>query len=185
VGFLLKLIPGGKTARLLLLGGLVVAGLWAYHWVNSFVNRINTASFETRTVNLALTQSADERYTALDVSNIWPGANIYTGLDVGNSGDATLRYSMASTPSGDSGLDTDLQVSIAAVQDGSCNAAAFASGMLLEREKGGLASAVIAGRPLAAGATDYLCFHLRLPVSVPRRIVDRDAQATLNFTAQQ
>jgi hypothetical protein len=185
VGFLLKLIPGGKTARLLLLGGVAVLGFWAYHWVSSFVHRIDTASFETSTVSLALTQAGEEGYTALDINNVWPGANIYTGMDVDNSGGAAFRYSMVSTASGDSGLDGDLRVSIAAVQDGSCDASAFASGMLLEGERAGLSSAAIAHRPLAAGATDYLCFHVRLPLTVPRKILARDAQTTLNFTAQQ
>ena len=185
MGFLLKLIPGGKAARLVLLAAMVVGGYLAYRWVSSFVNRINTASFETPAVSLALNQTADAGYTALDISNIWPGANIYTGLNVANTGGAGFRYSMVSTPSGDGGLDADLRVSIAAVQNGGCNAAAFAGGMLLERERAGLGSAALAGRPLAAGATDYLCFHIRLPLTLPRRILDRDAQATLNFTAQQ
>jgi hypothetical protein len=187
VRFILKLIPGGNQARLVL-GVVVLVGIaWVVHAVQGFFHRYNSASFSTGTVDLALSTQggSQDQLTAMSLSGMQPGADVYLGLSVVNTGSAGFRYNMIATPSGDGSLGKDLKIGVAAVPDSGCGASAYAAGTPLLRDVAGLSSASFTGRSLAASTTDYLCFHVELPSGFPSSLQGKSAQATLDFTAQQ
>lgn len=181
--FILKLIPGGKEARLVL-GVVVLAGIaWAVHAALGFFHRYSSASFSAGTVDLAL--STQDQLTDLSLSGMQPGADVYLGLSVVNTGGTGFRYNMIATPSGDGSLDKDLKIGVATVPDSGCGSSAYTAGTALLRDVAGLSSASFTGRSLAASTTDYLCFHVKLPWGFPASLQGKSAQATLDFTAQQ
>jgi hypothetical protein len=185
VSFILKLIPGGKKARLAL-GIVILAGIsWVVHFVYTLYKTTNSVAVSPATVGLALNSPDDqEAYTALNLTSMQPGADEYAGVTVANTGSADFWFNMASTPSGDGSLGKDLLVGIAAVPVGSCSSSGYASGTFLHRDSRGLVNAAIGWQPLAAGDSEYLCFHVRLPPSLPKSIQGSSAQDTLNFTAR-
>jgi hypothetical protein len=183
VRFLLKL-----PRRALLLSGavLVVVILWGVHMGLGWLHRVNSASFTLATVGLTVNNDAgSDEYTALNLTSVIPGASLYTGLTVANTGSSGFRYSMSTTASGNAQLASSVRISIAAVPVGGCNSSAFASGTVLFSEARGLPSASIGARLLSAGTSEYLCFHVRLPLGMPNSLQGDSAQATFNFTAQQ
>ena len=181
--FLLKL----PRRALLLVGAVViVALLWGVHLGLAWLHRVNSAAFSPATVGLTIdNQTGADQYTALNLTSVMPGASLYTGLTVANVGSSDFEYSMSTTASGDAKLASSVRISIAAVPAGGCGSSAFASGTALFREARGLPSASISGRLLAAGSSEYLCFHVRLPPGLPSSLQGDSAQATFNFTAQQ
>jgi hypothetical protein len=183
VRFLLKL-----PRRTLLLSGVafVVVILWGVHVGLGWLHRVNSASFTPATVTLTTNnETGADEYTALNLTNVIPGASLYTGLTVANTGSGDFRYSMSTTASGNAQLASSVRISIATVPAGACNSSAFSGGTVLFSEARGLPSASIGIRPLAAGSSEYLCFHVRLPLGVPNSLQGDSAQATFNFTAQQ
>jgi hypothetical protein len=184
VKFVLGLLGGLKGK--LIIGALVLAlGWWGVHKGVAMFRSVNTASFTTSAVSLTLDSgTGGERYSALDMSHLAPGADLYVGLSVDNSGSSGMRYGMVTTPSGDGVLAKDLRIGVAAVSGG-CDAGAYAAGTRLYGEGQGLAGAVFTGRPLSPGAADHLCFHLKLPVTLPQSLQLESADATFDFTAQQ
>jgi len=114
-----------------------------------------------------------------------PGADDYVGVTVANTGTTDFSFSMSSTPSGDGTLDRDLKIGVAVVPAGGCTSSGYAAGTPLYRDARGLSGATVRAQPLAAGDSEYLCFHVQLPMAVPQSILGRSAQDTLNFTAQQ
>lgn len=184
--FVLKLIPGGKEARLVLGVAVLVVIAWAVHTVLGLFHRYDSAVFSTGTVDLAVnTQTGEEQITAMSLSGMRPGADVYLGLSVVNTGSTGFRYSMTATPSGDGSLGEDLRIGVAAVPDGGCGSSAYAAGTVLLRDVGGLSRAAFTGRSLASSTTDFLCFHVKLPWGFPVSLQGKSAEATLDFTAQQ
>jgi hypothetical protein len=183
VRFLLKL---PRRALLLSAGVLLVVVLWGVHVGLGWLHRVNSASFTPASVGLTVDSGtgADE-YTALNLTSVIPGASLYAGLTVANTGSSDFRYSMSTTASGNATLASSVRISIAAVPAGGCNSSAFSSGTMLFSEARGLPSASIGAQPLAAGSSEYLCFHVQLPVGMPNSLQGDSAQATFNFTAQQ
>ena len=186
MSFILKLIPGGKTARLVL-GIALLAGIsWGVHFVYTWYQRTNSVAVSPATVGLALNSpDGEEAFTALSLTSMQPGADDYVGVTVANTGTADFSFSMSSTPSGDGTLDRDLKIGVAVVPAGGCTSSGYAAGTPLYRDARGLSGATVRAQPLAAGDSEYLCFHVQLPVAVPQSILGRSAQDTLNFTAQQ
>jgi hypothetical protein len=185
VSFLLKLIPGGKTARIALAVAVLAGTSWCVHYVWNRYQHLNTVTVSPATVGLALNSPDDEEaITSVSLADMQPGANAFVGVTVANTGGADFWFTMSSTASGDGGLDKDVRVGVAAVPAGSCDASGYASGTLLYREARGLSGASVRAQPLAAGDSEYLCFHLQVPLAVPAGISGRSAQDTLDFTAQ-
>jgi hypothetical protein len=186
VSFLLKLIPGGKTARLVL-GVALIAGIsWVIHFVYTWYTSTNSVTVSPATVGLAVNSAdGEEGYTALTMTGMQPGANAYVGVTVANTGTADFWFTMSSTASGDGSLDRDLKIGVAVVPVGNCTSLGYAAGTSLEHDTRGLSRASIKAQPLAAGDSEYLCFHVALPLALPKSILGRSAQATLNFTAEQ
>jgi hypothetical protein len=185
VNFLRKLIPGGKKPRLILAGSLLVFVLWLVHGAKGMFGQGDTVSFSTPTVSLALdSPTGEEAYTALSLSNMVPGGDVYLGLTVTNTGAAGFRYSMSSTASGDGTLAKDLWIGIAVTDGTGCSSSDYSSGVPLMSDKAGLSQAVISGESLAASDSEYLCFHIRLPPGSPASAQAMSAQTTLDFTAE-
>jgi hypothetical protein len=186
VSFILKLIPGGKTARLALGVALLAGIFWVVHWGYNLYRTTNSVTVSPATVGLALNSPDDEEvYSALTLTSMQPGANAYVGVTVANTGTSDFYFAMSSTVSGDGALDSDARIGVAAVAAGSCTSSGYASGTSLHRDARGLSAASVGGQPLAAGDSEYLCFHIQLPLAVPKSIQGRSAQDTLDFTAQQ
>jgi hypothetical protein len=185
VSFLLKLIPGGKTARLALAVALLAVISWGVHYVWNRYRHLNTVTVSPATVGLALNSPDDEEaITSVSLANMQPGANAFVGVTVANTGSADFRFTMSSTASGDGGLDKDVRIGVASVPAGGCNSSGFAAGTMLYRQARGLSGASVRAQPLAAGDSEYLCFDIQLPLAVPANVFGRSAQDTLDFTAQ-
>ena len=144
---------------------------------------VNTASFSIANVNLTVDgDTGNEDYSALDLTNLVPGANIYMGLTVTDTGTSDFRYGMVTTSSGDGVLAKDLRIGVTAVSGG-CDQGVYAAGTALSGERQRLDTAAFSGRMLAAGATDHLCFHIQLPLRLPSSLRLKSASATFDFTA--
>jgi hypothetical protein len=185
VSFILKLIPGGKTARLVL-GIAVLAGIsWVVHFAANLYKTTDSVTVSPASVGLALNSPDDEEaFTSLSLTSMQPGANAYVGMTVANTGTADFWFSMSGTASGDAGLARDLRVAVAEVPAGGCSPSGYPAGTSLHRQSRGLASASVGWQPLAAGDSEYLCFHVQLPLSLPTSIQGSSAQDTLNFMAR-
>jgi hypothetical protein len=184
--FLLKLIPGGQKARLILAVALLAVISWVVHFAWNLFRHLNTVTMSPATVGLTLNSPDDETGIAsLTMTNMQPGANAYVGLTVANSGSADFWLTMTSTASGDGGLAGDVRVGIAVAPAGACDATGYPAGTVLRRPAQGLANLSIGARPMAAGDSEYLCFHIQLPLRLPSSILGNSAQATLNFAARQ
>jgi hypothetical protein len=186
VSFLLKLIPGGKTARLAL-GIALLAGIsWVVHFVYTWYRHTNSVTVSPVTVGLALNSPDDEEaITALTMTGLQPGASAFVGVTVANTGTAGFWFTMSSTPSGDGSLGRDVRIGVVAVPAGGCTSSGYAAGTSLYRDARGLSGASLKPQPLAAGDSEYLCIHIQLPLAVPKSILGSSAQDTLDFTAEQ
>lgn len=185
MGFLQKLIPGGKKPRLVVAGSLLVVVIWLAHGMAGMFGPGAAASFSTPTVLLALdSTTAEETYTALSLSGMTPGGDVYLGLTVTNTGLAGFRYSMSSTVSGDGALATNVWIGVVVTDGTGCGSADYTSGVPLMPDKPGLSEAVISGESLAASDSEYLCFRVQLPSASPASMRAMSAQATLDFTAE-
>jgi hypothetical protein len=183
VKFLLKL---PKRTLMLAGAGVLVVILWGIHAGLGWLHRVNSASFSPAAVSLTVDNgTGSDEYTALNLTSLYPGASLYAGMTVANTGSGDFTYCMVSTASGDARLAADVRISVADVAAGACNSAGFAAGISLAGESRGLAGPSFSGRVLRAGTSEYLCFHVRLPAGLPSSLQGASAQATLNFTAQQ
>ncbi len=144
MSFILKLIPGGKTARLVL-GIALLAGIsWGVHFVYTWYQRTNSVAVSPATVGLALNSpDGEEAFTALSLTSMQPGADDYVGVTVANTGTADFSFSMSSTPSGDGTLDRDLKIGVAVVPAGGCTSSGYAAGTPLYRDARGLSGATV------------------------------------------
>jgi hypothetical protein len=186
VSFLLKLIPGGKTARLALAVVLLAAISWVVRFGYNLYKTTNSVTISPASVGLALDSPDDEEaFTVLTMTSMQPGADAYVGMTVANTGGADFWFSMSSTPSGDGGLSGDVRIGVAEVAAGGCSPSGYPAGTALHRDSRGLASASIGWQPLAAGDSEYLCFHVQLGPALPTSILGSSAQDTLNFMARQ
>lgn len=182
---LIKLLVGSVERLVIAAIILLVAGTWVVHKGISMIRSVNTASFTTKTVTLSLSGAGNETYTALNMSGMQPGANLYVGLTVTNGGSSDFAYNMVTTPSGDGSLTNDLSVGVVSLTGPSCSSSAYSSGVKVYPDQRGLAGAAVTGRPLSGNSSDYLCLHLQLPWAVPKSVTGSSAAATLDFTAQQ
>jgi hypothetical protein len=164
---------------------ILVAIAWVAHVAFGLFRHVNSVALSSATVGLALNRpNGADAYTDLSLSNVQPGADIYVGLTVANTGSSDFRYSMSSTPSGDAKLARGVRIGIAAVSSGDCGSAGYAAGTPVLRDTAGLARASVGERSLPASSSELLCFHLRLPWGLPTSLEGQAAADTLNFTAQ-
>jgi hypothetical protein len=184
VKFVLGLL-GNKMVRVALVVLVVILGWMGVKKGIALFHSVNSASFTTPSVSLTLdTPTGNEEYSALNLTSLAPGANIYMGLTITNSGSSGFRYGMVTTSSGDETLDKDLRIGVAAVSSG-CNPGVYSAGTRLYSDRPGLDRAAFAARSLPSGSNDYLCFHLQLPLKLPGSLAFKSAAATFDFTAEQ
>lgn len=186
MSFILKLIPGGKTARLALAIALVAGISWVVHYAYTLYQTKNSVTVSPATVDLSLNRpDGAEALATLTMTGMRPGADAYVGVTVANTGTSDFWFTMSSTASGDGILGTNLTFGMAVVPSGGCNASGYASGTALYRDARGLSVASVKPQPLAGGDSDYLCFHVQLPPGAAKPGQGSSADDTLNFTAQQ
>jgi hypothetical protein len=146
----------------------------------------DTTAFSAASISLTLgNQTGQLAYTNLSLENMQPGSEVYAPLEVGNTGSAALKYSMSSVESGDSTFGDALSIGIAVTRDSTCTPGAYQAGTPVYAAAAGLSRAAISGRPLPAGASEYLCFHVQLPPGAAGDLADQSAAATFSFTAEQ
>ncbi|HLJ99960.1 MAG TPA: hypothetical protein VKU39_08655 [Streptosporangiaceae bacterium] len=181
--FVLGLLSSTKV-RIALAVLVVIVGWQAVRKGVSVFRPVNMASFSSASVGLTLdSPTGNEAYSSLDLTHLLPGADIYMGLDVQDSGSSGVQYGMVTTSSGDGTLDKDLVVGVAVVTAG-CDSGVYAAGTILYAEHAGLDRAAFTGRTLGGGVSDHLCFHVRMPLKLPSSLGLKSASATFDFSAQ-
>ncbi len=175
----------GRRVRALLAIGPLVALSWAGAY-SAFTDSVDaTSSFSTGSVAIkANDQGGTVAFTSLSTSGMTPGTVTYASLKVSNSGSLDFHYAMATATSGSAALAGGLTIGIKLVGSSTCDAAAYAgSSTVAYAQSAGLASAAIAARPLAHGASEYLCFRVELPASADNSLQGLTTNATFTFTA--
>ena len=124
------------------------------------------------------------------MANLIPGDNFDAQLDISNPGTLDLIYAMTTSITGSSDLADDLLLTVrtktasaCSVRDGSLlyNSASLSAGAI-----GDPAHGIQAGdRPLAAGASESLCFTIVLPAGAPTSDQGTSLAATFAFLAEQ
>ncbi|MGB2710604.1 MAG: hypothetical protein WBC33_03745, partial [Conexibacter sp.] len=77
-----------------------------------------------------------------------------------------------------------LLIGVKVVPTSSCDASAYAaSSTTAYAEAAGLGSAAIGARPLATGASEFLCFKVQLPSGASNTLQGLTTNATFSFTA--
>ena len=126
---------------------------------------------------------------SLSMDNLIAGDNFDAQLDVSNGGSLGLIYAMTTSFVGSASLGTSLQLTVRAKTTNPCAArdgATLYTGALSTAAIGDPAHGLQAGdRPLAAGATESLCFTVALPLSASPALVATNATAAFVFSAEQ
>lgn len=178
-------LPSSRRVRALLAIGPLVAVSWVGAYA-AFTDSVDaTSSFSTGTVAIeANDQSGTVAFTSLSMSSMTPGATTYASLKISNTGTASFDYVMTTATTGDAALASGLAIGIKVVGSSTCDATAYgASGTTAYAEATGLDSAAISARPLAAAASEYLCFKVSLPSGASNSLQGLTTNATFTFTA--
>jgi hypothetical protein len=177
--------PSTRRVRAILAVGPLVALSWAGAF-SAFTDNVDvTSSFSTGSVVIrANDQTGTVAFTSLSMSGMTPGAVRYAPLRITNGGTADFTYAMATATSGSAPLAAALTIGIKTVPSATCTATEYnASSTTVYSEAAGLGSAAIASRPLAAGASEFLCFKVTLPSSAGNALQGLTTNATFSFTA--
>lgn len=175
----------GRRLRALLGIGPLVALSWAGAYA-AFTDSVDaTSSFSTGTIAIeANDQSGTVSFTSLSMNGMVPGSVNYASLKIGNVGTIPFDYTMSTATSGDATLAAGLAIGIKLTATSTCDASTYgASGTSAYAEATGLGSAAIATRPLAVGASEYLCFKVSLPSGASNTLQGRSTDATFTFAA--
>lgn len=175
----------GRRLRALLAIGPLVALSWAGAYA-AFTDSVDaTTSFSTGSVAIeANDQGGTIAFTSLSTSGMTPGTVTYAPLKISNAGSLAFRYTMASATSGSAALAGALTIGIKVVGSGTCDAAAYAgSSTTAYAQATGLGTAAIGARPLASGASEWLCFRVELPSTADNSLQGLTTNATFTFAA--
>lgn len=177
-------VPSMRRVRTVLAIGPLVALSWAGAYA-AFTDSVDaTSSFSTGSVTIeANDQTGTVAFTSLSMSDMTPGATKYASLKISNGGSMAFTYAMATGIGGDAALASALTIGIKLVPSSTCDATAFGSGTTVYAEAAGLAGATIASRPLAAAASEFLCFKVALPSGASNALQGLTTDATFSFTA--
>ena len=177
--------PWGPRLRALLAIGPLVALSWAGAYA-AFTDTVDaTTTFTTGSVSIeANDQGGTVAFTSLSTSGITPGTVTYAPLKISNAGTIAFRYTMATATGGSAPLAAALTIGIKVVGSSTCDASAYAgSSTVAYAQSAGLGGATIAARPLAVGASEYLCFRVELPSGADNSLQGLTTSATFTFTA--
>ncbi|HEX7290138.1 MAG TPA: hypothetical protein VF250_03335 [Conexibacter sp.] len=174
-----------RRLRALLAIGPLVALSWAGAYA-AFTDSVDaTSSFSTGSVAIeANDQGGTVAFTSLSTSGMTPGTVTYAPLKLSNTGSLGFRYTMATATGGSAALAAALTIGIKVVGSGTCDASAYsASSTTAYGQAAGLGAAAIVARPLASGASEWLCFRVELPASADNSLQGLTANATFTFAA--
>ena len=202
-----------RALALLLTAGLV-AGLIGSISTALFTDtaQIQNGSFTTGTVDIDLTDDnetdADNlANTQLTLSNMAPGDQVQptVGITAKNNGTLALRYALyaSATDADAKNLKDQLEVTIRAVDtnaaNGNCNEfdgavidgpasdidGVTAPGTFFSIYGDSAAGAQGGDRPLAAAASEVLCFRVKLLLTAPNTVQNATTTVTWEFRAEQ
>lgn len=177
--------PSSRKVRAMLAIGPLVGLSWLGAYA-AFTDSVDvTTSFSTGSVQIrANDQTGTVAFTSLTTSNMIPGTVRYAPLRITNAGTADFNYAMSTAVSGSTVLAGALNVGIKVVPSATCTSTEYnASRTVVYAETVGLASAAIASRPLAAGASEFLCYRVELPSSANNSLQGLTTSATFTFNA--
>jgi hypothetical protein len=177
--------PSTRRVRAILAVGPLVALSWAGAF-SAFTDNVDvTSSFSTGSVVIrANDQTGTIAFTSLTTSGMTPGTVRYAPLRISNGGSADFTYVMATATSGSAPLAAALTIGIKVVPSATCTATEYnASSTTVYTEAAGLGNAAIASRPLASGASEFLCFKVLLPSNASNTLQGLTTSATFSFTA--
>lgn len=178
-------LPSTRRVRAILAVGPLVALSRAGAFA-AFTDNVDvTSSFSTGSVVIrANDQTGTVAFTSLTTSGMTPGTVRYAPLRISNGGSADFAYAMASATSGSAPLAAALTIGIKVVPSATCTQTEYdASSTAVYAEAAGLGNAAIASRPLASGATEFLCFKVQLPSNASNTLQGLTTNATYSFTA--
>lgn len=179
-------ILGALLAAVLAAGTLpVLEGLGVF----SDSDTVGSNSFDTGTVAL----STQPTSALLSLTDMFPGDEVVAPLTLSNGGSGELRYAMTSSVT-ESTLSASLALEIKSGLS-SCDVASMDDGTLgtvvADTTLDGAAfgdpsqGAQSGDRTLAAGASEDLCFMVRLPLSADNSLQGLSTSADLTFSAEQ
>ena len=177
--------PTSRRVRAMLAIGPLVGLSWLGAYA-AFTDSVDvTTSFSTGSVQIrANDQSGTVAFTSLSMTNMIPGTVRYAPLRITNSGSAAFRYAMRTAVGGSTVLAGALTVGIRVVPSATSTQTEYnASTTIPYAEAAGLGNAAIAARPLAAGASEFLCFRVELPASADNTLQGLTTSGTFTFSA--
>ncbi|HEX5147379.1 MAG TPA: hypothetical protein VFV85_10165 [Conexibacter sp.] len=177
--------PSTRRVRAILAVGPLVALSWAGAF-SAFTDNVDvTSSFSTGSVTIrANDQTGTVAFTSLTTSGMTPGAVTYAPLRITNAGTSDFTYAMATATTGSATLASALTIGVKLVASASCTATDYAnSTTVVYTEAAGLGSAAFASRPLASGASEFLCFKVQLPSGASNALQGMTTSATFSFSA--
>jgi hypothetical protein len=146
------------------------------------------SNFSAGTVDLTVNNEVDDDYafTTLDMNAMKPGDVRYAALTVANAGTLPFTYAMATSATNTDGknLRDQLTVEVRLVANtAACNATGFTASGTTLTPSGALSGAAIAGRSLAASASEVACFKVTLPSSAGDAYQGATTSATFTLSA--
>ena len=174
---------------LLLAIGLVAGAPWAITqalWTDSAGVTGNT--FTTGSVDISTSPVS----ALVTYSGMAPGDTVTAPLTVSNAGNLQLRFAMTTSITGSTTLSDGLELQIKSGVTTCSNAGFSTDGTSLYNSTltaGALGSATQGGqagdRTLNAGASEVLCFQVRLPSTAGNGLQGLTTTATFTFAAEQ
>lgn len=178
-------VPSSRRVRALLAIGPLVGLSWLGAYA-AFTDSVDvTTSFSTGSVSIrANDQTGTVAFTSLSMTNMIPGTARYAPLRISNAGTLNFNYTMSTAVTGSAPLASALLIGIKGVPSSTCDATTYAaSSDTAYASAAGLGSAAIAARPLAASASEFLCFRVELPSGAANSLQGLTTSATFTFNA--
>lgn len=179
-----------KKIRILAALGTLSGAVWAGTFATFTDDATSTSTFSSGTVNMELADDTTDAYsfTSLSTSNMKPGDVKYSSLKVENAGSLASTYTMTSAES-EAALSGELQLG-AVVGALTCDAAGYTTASATAANvviaNGDLAVAAIStARPLAAAASEVLCFRVELPTATTDTFQGLTTTSTFTFNLTQ
>lgn len=123
----------------------------------------------------------------VSINGMKPGDVYFRSINVANTGSLPSMYSIISTRTTGAGaplVDALLVLTKKTATAEECVAATFNNEASIGSEVS-LSQLTITGRPLAAGASETLCFRISLPSSASNTVAGKNAAVTFNVSSEQ
>ena len=178
-----------KKIRILAALGTLSGAVWAGTFASFTDSATSQSTFSTGTVNMELADDTTDAYSfaSLSTSNMKPGDVKYATLKVENAGSIASTYTMTSAES-EAALSGELQLG-AVVGAATCDAtgytAAVTAGTVVIANGDLAAAAISTPRPLAAAASETLCFRVELPSATTDTFQGLTSTSTFTFNLAQ